>query len=671
MPVLARLRDAGELDLVAVCDIQRERSTAAKRKFGFDAETGDAVSALGRLGVDVVYVFGSAPMHFEYGLAALGGGRHLFVEKPIAPSYVQASQLAWLAKERGLIAAGGHNRRFYASLAAVRARAGRTQWRSVEAAFHKPEFGNPPAFGARTWLTANGIHALDALVYMMGGLPERVTSFAARNGRVTPGTFSALMRWASGAQGVFLCNNEAGARREEYVFHGPGETYRVDAEGVAIEKDGRLEKLPMPALGDGIQEEHQAFLAAIREACPLPHSLDALAPSLLLAELIESGFDGPVLRPEVDRDEAPRHRPHRASILVAKADSLQAALADLSICYRLVSAEDVRDLPEPRPDIVAAILGPRAPPLSGEMLDKLPSLTIVGVAALSLSRYAPDELLARGITLVNATHAYAESVAEFALGLAILGRRRAFALHEVMRAGGWGSASRRRGLWGVLRRAARLARPTLDTLGVSSLLLPFWRASASGAGNRAPVSRDLRGAVVGLIGWGANARAFTRRLIQSQARVLVFSRRALPAEIHEAGAVPVSLAEVLAADIVSLHRGLTASTRHCLGTGELDRLRPGTVLINVARGALIEPAALIARLRRGDIFACLDTYEEEPLPSSHPLRRMPNVFLTPHIAGGSVDMHAAAVDEIVRKVAAHLEGRGVEAISAERLLVMT
>jgi phosphoglycerate dehydrogenase-like enzyme len=124
---------------------------------------------------------------------------------------------------------------------------------------------------------------------------------------------------------------------------------------------------------------------------------------------------------------------------------------------------------------------------------------------------------------------------------------------------------------------------------------------------------------------------------------------------------------VLAADIVSLHRGLSESTRHCLGAAELAKLRPGTVLINIARGALLEPKALLARLEQGDIFACLDTYEEEPLVASHPLRNLPNVFLTSHIAGGSPDNYAAAAVEVVRKVAAHLAGDFTESISPERV----
>jgi phosphoglycerate dehydrogenase-like enzyme len=151
----------------------------------------------------------------------------------------------------------------------------------------------------------------------------------------------------------------------------------------------------------------------------------------------------------------------------------------------------------------------------------------------------------------------------------------------------------------------------------------------------------------------------------------VYSEHALPGTIVAVGATPASLNEVLAADIVSLHRGLTAATRHSLGSAELEKLRPGTVLINAARGALIEPYALLARLRRGDIFACLDTYDSEPPARTDPLRSLSNVFLTSHIAGGSRDMHAAAADEVVAKVAGHLAGDAVEIVTPQRLRTMT
>jgi phosphoglycerate dehydrogenase-like enzyme len=207
------------------------------------------------------------------------------------------------------------------------------------------------------------------------------------------------------------------------------------------------------------------------------------------------------------------------------------------------------------------------------------------------------------------------------------------------------------------------------------LIVRLWRKTAASKSIAAQMStaipRDLQGAVVGLLGWGQNARVFASQLQSLGARVLVYSEHAPAEDIRRCGATLASLGEALAADVVSLHRGLTESTRHFLGASELDKLRPGSVLINTARGALIEPHALLARLRVGDIFACLDTYESEPLPASDPLRSLSNVFLTAHIAGGSKDMHAAAADEVICKVVTYLGGDQVASISSKRLSTMT
>lgn len=182
---------------------------------------------------------------------------------------------------------------------------------------------------------------------------------------------------------------------------------------------------------------------------------------------------------------------------------------------------------------------------------------------------------------------------------------------------------------------------------------------------------DLSAASVALIGWGSISQRLAHRLVEMNVRVRVWSEHGSAHEIRAAGATPVSLCEALACDIVSLHRGLTPQTRHCIGTPELSQLRPGAILINVARGALVEPAALLARLRLGDVFACLDTYEDEPLPTEDRLRRLHNVFLTSHIAGGSQDMHTAAAEEVAGKVALHLRGGNVAGASLARLSTMT
>ena len=672
LPVLARLRRKRLIELVLICDLDSQRAAAARLKFGFLETSGDGVAALARPDIDAVYIFGSAQLHYEYGLAALRAGKHLFVEKPIAPSYVHACEIAQAAEARGLIAVGGHNRRFSQALAAVRERAGKMSWLAAEAVFHKPAFDKPVPYGARSWLSANGIHALDALLFMMGGAPRDLTALTATAGASEPGIFSAVMRWPDGGQGVFLCNNSAGSRREEYVFHGPGETCRVTDEGLTVESHGRIVQTAFPALGDAVAAEHDCFLEAIRGGAQPRHSIAALAQSLFACELIETGFSGRVQLPRRERPaSAPECSSAAKSVLVVQSAELQPALARLVPRFRVVTLEDVRGSTDQRPDIEAAVLGRGSPPLSPDILAKLPRLAVVGVVGLSVAAHDPERLLARGIALVNASEAYAESVAEFALGLAILGRRRAFTAHDTMRSGGWGPTP---GLAGAVQRASRGLRPAIRALGLEKVSLRIWRTAKSAAGRPgtpALAGRELRGATVGLIGWSANARAFAARLVHAQARVLVYSEHATEGNVGSAGGTLASLGEVLAADIVSLHRGLTRSTLHFLGAPELSRLRPGAVLINIARGALIEPYALLARLRQGDIFACLDTYENEPLAASHPLRSLPNVFLTPHIAGGSTDTHSAAPLEVARKIADYLSGSHMDAISAERLRTMS
>ena len=629
LPILAELRDRGALDLAVICDLDPQRAKAAREKFGIAEAMGDAAQAIVRADIDLVYLFASAQVHADYGRMALEAGKHLFVEKPIAPSSAEASALAELAARRGLIAAGGHNRRFHPGLGALRGKAG---WRSADIVFHKPMTGKPPAFGARSWLSANGIHALDALLDQMGGLPDEI-------GSVSDGShvFSAVMRWPGGAQAGFLCNNRAGARQESYSFHAPGLSRSLTED----------ESPPR----DSFIAEHEAFLDSVRSGSPPRHALSALAPSLFLAELIEDGYSGRVVQPlTAPVPEPTRNRP---SILVVEPARWGVALAALEADYRLISPEAVSGT---RTDVVAALLGRGAAPLPASLLDRLPNLAVAGIHGLSVARLEPQDLTARGVALINASDAHAESVAEFALGLAIMARRRAFPGHESMRDGGWGTSLVPR--W---RATAKKLKPFLERMGLGSAI--------TAAKRRLPppvpaTPRDLAGAVVGLIGWGTNAQAFARRLQASGAEVLVWSDHAPPE-------LAAPLDRVLAADIVSLHRGLTPKTRHTLGADELARLRPGAVLINIARGALIDPEALVARLSRGDVFACLDTFDQEPLPARHPLRRLPNVFLTPHIAGGSPDMQQQAAAEVVNKVMRYLAGDRAIALKPERLGGMT
>lgn len=142
---------------------------------------------------------------------------------------------------------------------------------------------------------------------------------------------------------------------------------------------------------------------------------------------------------------------------------------------------------------------------------------------------------------------------------------------------------------------------------------------------------ELSGRTLGLIGLGHIGRAVAVRAQAFGLRVLGWSYR--PIEIP--GVAPVSLSQLFAeSDIVSLHVPLKANTRHLIDDAALAQMKPGALLINTARGGLIDEAALVRALQRGTLSgACLDVFAEEPLPADSPLRQLDNVILTPHTAG--------------------------------------
>lgn len=148
--------------------------------------------------------------------------------------------------------------------------------------------------------------------------------------------------------------------------------------------------------------------------------------------------------------------------------------------------------------------------------------------------------------------------------------------------------------------------------------------------------RELEGTTVGLVGAGAIGSRVARILLGFGARVLVFDPYAEPGSLPH-GVTSVSLDELLAsARVVSLHARVTPENREMIGAAQLAAMPQGAVLINCARGALVDHAALADALRAGHLFAAgLDVFDEEPLPPDHPLRRAPNVVMTPHLAGAS------------------------------------
>jgi phosphoglycerate dehydrogenase-like enzyme len=145
--------------------------------------------------------------------------------------------------------------------------------------------------------------------------------------------------------------------------------------------------------------------------------------------------------------------------------------------------------------------------------------------------------------------------------------------------------------------------------------------------------REVHGKALGLVGCGGIGQAMARRARGFDLRLLGYDVAPSPAA-EETGIRFVPLDALLAqSDFVSLHAALTPQSRGMLGEAQLRRMKPSACLINAARGALVDEAALARALQEGWIAgAALDAFVEEPLPAEHPLRRAPNVLLTPHCA---------------------------------------
>ena len=162
------------------------------------------------------------------------------------------------------------------------------------------------------------------------------------------------------------------------------------------------------------------------------------------------------------------------------------------------------------------------------------------------------------------------------------------------------------------------------------------------------------GATVGLVSLGLIGRRVAEQLRAYDVRVLAYDPLLTAAQCAEIGVAPASLAEIFdGADIISLHTPLLPETMGFIDAALLARLRPGATLINTARGGLMREADLVTTLRaRPDVQAILDVTDPEPPARDSPLYDLPNVFLTPHIAGSigaeCRRMGRAMVDEFHR-----------------------
>jgi phosphoglycerate dehydrogenase-like enzyme len=178
----------------------------------------------------------------------------------------------------------------------------------------------------------------------------------------------------------------------------------------------------------------------------------------------------------------------------------------------------------------------------------------------------------------------------------------------------------------------------------------------------APMNDELECRTLGLIGLGASARELARRASAFGMRILALDlQRPAQDEVRALGVTylggPEALYELVRnSDYVSIHVPLTHSTRHMLDARALSEMRPHAVLINVARGEIVDEAALVHALRAKTLRgAGIDVFGTEPLPPDSPLLHLDNVVLTPHVAGvttATSRRRAGAVAENIRRIAA-------------------
>ncbi|MFJ4833788.1 hydroxyacid dehydrogenase [Streptomyces sp. NPDC088747] len=291
-------------------------------------------------------------------------------------------------------------------------------------------------------------------------------------------------------------------------------------------------------------------------------------------------------------------------------------MARLGKLVRIDSTLVVQDFTDPAAQAALAeaevlITGWGCPHIGAEALAAAPRLRTVLHAAGSVRSLVGEEAWQRGLTVSSAVQANAVPVAEYTLAAILFAGKNAFGLREHFRVQGVHPASS-------------------DYADVGNL-----------------------GRRVGLIGASRVGRRVLELLRPFDLSIALYDPYVDDAEAAALGAVPLSLEELLrTSDIVSLHAPDIPQTYRMLNRDRLALIRDGGVLINTSRGALVDPDALTDELVGGRISAVLDVTEPEPLPAGSVLHRLPNVFLTPHIAGSLGNelqrLGRTVVDELAR-----------------------
>ena len=261
-------------------------------------------------------------------------------------------------------------------------------------------------------------------------------------------------------------------------------------------------------------------------------------------------------------------------------------------------------------------------------LSQLPALSLIAVAATGTDNIDLRSCRERGVSVSNVRGYAAHTLPEHVLMLILALRRNLINYREDLRAGAWQRAQ-----------------------GFCLLTHPI---------------RDLHESTLGIVGYGALGQAVERLARAFGMNTLVAEHKGAAAV--RAGRTP--FAEVLrASDIITLHTPLNAETRHLIGAPELASMKPEAVLINCARGGVVDETALIEALRAGRIAgAGVDVLSREPPREGSALLEfdLPNLIVTPHVAWASLQAMQALADQLIDNIEAFVRGEGRNLVTGEK-----
>jgi len=264
-----------------------------------------------------------------------------------------------------------------------------------------------------------------------------------------------------------------------------------------------------------------------------------------------------------------------------------------------------------------ALLTMLSEPIDAAVLDAGSRLRVVAQMAVGYDNIDVAAATERGILVTNTPGVLTETTADLTFALLLAAARRVVEGDRLTRTGGWKS----------------------------------WHPSFL-------LGQDVHGATLGIVGFGKIGQAVARRARGFEMRILYYSRTRQPEAETTLGAEYAELERLLReSDFVSLHVPLTPETRRLIGERELALMKPTAILVNAARGAIVDQRALYAALKERRIAAAgLDVAETEPIPPDEPLLTLDNVVITPHIGSASVATRRRMAEMAVESIMQALRG---------------